>query len=249
MPAVAIGAYASPSPTYTTLTTAIKTYADGYVGIVQTYTPPNGSLAEQFSGSNGTPLSAIDLTWSYASFLTTIARRSGQMPASWGEPTAHSLPATCSPTSAQGTYTTPLATAPLPPCATVSSVAVTFNVAESTTFGETILLAGSISQLGGWDTAGAVTLSAVGYQSGYPRWFVTVSLPAGTTFQYKFVKEESSGSVTYEVRVFEVFVAYFGPFLPARPRRQGGDVDRHVLGFYAVTIFPKTRNHVLSGTC
>ncbi|KAF6229617.1 hypothetical protein HO173_011472 [Letharia columbiana] len=198
LPSVAIGTFASSSPTFTTLTTAIKTYADGYVGIIETYTPSNGSLAEQFSRSNGSPLSAVDLTWSYASFLTAVARRSGQMPASWGEPIANTVPSTCSATSAQGTYSTPTATAPLPPCTTVSSVAITFNVAENTTFGETILLAGSISQLGSWNTANAVSLSATDYQIEYPRWFVTVSLPAGTTFQYKFVKEESSGSSTYE---------------------------------------------------
>lgn len=210
MPSVAIGTYPSSSTTYTTLTTAIKTYADGYVGIVETYTPSNGSLAEQFSRGNGTPLSAVDLTWSYASFLTAVARRSGQMPASWGEPSANTVPPTCSATSAQGTYTTPTATAPSPPCPTVSSVAVTFNVAENTTFGETILLAGSIAQLGSWNTANAVPLSATDYQSEYPRWFVTVSLPAGTTFQYKFVKEESSGSITYEVRVSGIFIICWG---------------------------------------
>lgn len=207
---MAIGTFASSSPTFTTLTTAIKTYADGYVGIIETYTPSNGSLAEQFSRSNGSPLSAVDLTWSYASFLTAVARRSGQMPASWGEPIANTVPSTCSATSAQGTYSTPTATAPLPPCTTVSSVAITFNVAENTTFGETILLAGSISQLGSWNTANAVSLSATDYQIEYPRWFVTVSLPAGTTFQYKFVKEESSGSSTYEVRAFGVRTGFFG---------------------------------------
>lgn len=198
MPSVAIGTYTSSSSTYTTLTTAIKTYADGYIGIIETYTPSNGSLAEQFSRSNGTPLSAVDLTWSYASFLTAVARRSGHMPASWGEPTANTVPSTCSATSAQSTYTTPSAIAPLPPCSTASSVAITFNVAEDTTFGETILLAGSIPQLGTWNTANAVPLSATDYQREYPRWFVTVSLPAGTAFQYKFVMEDSSGSTTYE---------------------------------------------------
>lgn len=198
MPSVTVGTYASSSSTYTTLTTAIKTYADGYMGIIETYTPSNGSLAEQFSRSNGTPLSAVQLTWSFASFLTAVARRSGQMPASWGEPTANAVPSACSATSAQGSYAPPTATAPLPPCTTVSSVAVTFNVAENTTFGETILLAGSISQLGSWNTTNAIPLSATDYQSEYPRWYVTVSLPAGTTLQYKFVKEESSGGTTYE---------------------------------------------------
>lgn len=203
MPSVAIGTYPSSSSTYTILTTAIKNYADGYVGIIETYTPVNGSLAEQFSGTNGSPLSAVDLTWSYVAFLTAVARRSGQMPASWCGPTPNTVPSTCSATSAQDTYTSPTATAPLPPCTTLSSVAITFNVAENTTFGETILLAGSISQLGSWNTANSIPLSAIDYQREYPRWFVTVSLPAGTTFQYKFIKEESSGSITYEVRYSE----------------------------------------------
>lgn len=210
MPSVAIGTYAASSSTYATLTTAVKTYADGYVGVVEAYTPSNGSLAEQFSRTNGSPLSAFDLTWSYASFLTAAARRSGQMPASWGAPTARTVPSTCAPTSAQGTYATPTATAPLPPCTTVPSVALTFNVAESTSFGETVLLAGSISQLGGWDTARALPLSAIDYQSGYPRWFVTVSLPAGTVFQYKFVKEESGGGMTWGTYIPEVFSLIFG---------------------------------------
>ena len=231
MPSVVIGTYASSSSVYTTLTTAIKTYADGYVSIFEKYTPPNGSLAEQFSRNNGTPLSAFDLTWSYASFLTAVARRSGQMAASWGEPTANSVPSICSATSAQGTYTTPTATAPLPPCTTVSSVAITFNAVESTTFGETVLLAGSISQLGSWNMAKAVPLSAIDYRSEYPRWFVTVTLPAGTTFQYKFIKQESSGSITYEVRGFGVLViAYFNPLLSAL---------RHVLGVDAGRICPR----------
>jgi glucoamylase len=103
---VTAGTYASSSSTYTTLYNAVKTYADGYVNVVATYAQSNGSLSEQFSRSNGAPLSAYDLTWSYASFLTAAARRVGVVPYSWGEPTASSVPATCSSTSAIGTYST-----------------------------------------------------------------------------------------------------------------------------------------------
>lgn len=120
------------------------------------------------------------------------------MPASWGESSANTVPSSCSGTSALGSYTTPTATAPLPPCTTVTSVAVTFNVAETTNVGENVIVAGSISQLGSWNTANAVALSAGDYQSSYPRWYGTVSLPAGTSFQYKYIKEESDGSVTWE---------------------------------------------------
>jgi glucoamylase len=63
-PSVATGTYSSSSATYTTLTSAIRTYADGYLSVIEKYTPSNGSLSEQFSRSNGAPLSAPDLTWS-----------------------------------------------------------------------------------------------------------------------------------------------------------------------------------------
>jgi len=197
-PSIATGSYDSSTTTYATLTKAIRTYADGYMGIVEKYTPTNGSLAEQFSRSDGTPLSAGDLTWSYAAFLTAVARRNGQMPASWGESSADTVPSACHGTSAQGTYVAPTATAPLPPCTTATSVAVVFNVAESTTFGEDVFIAGSIAQLGSWNAADAVALSAIDYQSGYPRWFVSIGLPAGIAFQYKFLKKEDDGSIIWE---------------------------------------------------
>ncbi|CZR52821.1 probable glucoamylase precursor [Phialocephala subalpina] len=103
---VTAGTYASSTTTYTTLYNAVKTYADGYMNIVATYAQSNGSLSEQFSKSNGVPLSAYDLTWSYAAFLTAAARRAGVVPYSWGEPTASSVPSVCSSTSASGTYST-----------------------------------------------------------------------------------------------------------------------------------------------
>ena len=103
----ATGNYSSSSSTYSSLTSAVKGYADGFVSIVQNYTPSNGSLAEQFSRDNGTPLSAGDLTWSYAAFLTAEDRRSGTVPSSWGSSTANQVPSQCSGSSATGSYTTP----------------------------------------------------------------------------------------------------------------------------------------------
>ncbi|KII86105.1 glycoside hydrolase family 15 protein [Plicaturopsis crispa FD-325 SS-3] len=79
-----VGTYASTTPTYSILTSAIKTYADGFVAVAAKYTPATGGLSEQFSRSNGAPLSAVDLTWSYASALTAFAAKAGTVPASWG---------------------------------------------------------------------------------------------------------------------------------------------------------------------
>lgn len=41
-------------------------------------------------------------------------------------------------------------------------------------------------------------MSADDYTSSNPEWSVTVTLPVGTTFEYKFIKVESDGTVTWE---------------------------------------------------
>ena len=198
LPSVTTGTYSIDSPTYTTLTSAIKTYADSYMSLVQQYTPADGSLAEQFNRNDGTPLSAADLTWSYAAFLTTVAARDGVVPASWGEPSANAPPSVCAGSTATGTYITPTATAPLLPCTRATSVAVTFNVAETTKSGEYLFLSGNITQLGDFVPQNGVSLSANDYQAEYPRWYGTVNLPAGTALEYKYVREEVDGSFTFE---------------------------------------------------
>ncbi|OBZ78260.1 Alpha-amylase [Grifola frondosa] len=53
---------------------------------------------------------------------------------------------------------------------------------------------GSISQLGDWDPASAIALSA----ASYPVWTVSVSVPANTEFQYKFIRKETDGSIVWE---------------------------------------------------
>ncbi|KAF1930170.1 carbohydrate-binding module family 20 protein [Didymella exigua CBS 183.55] len=98
------------------------------------------------------------------------------------------------PTSTKATSTT-VATG----CATpFTTVAVTFNSKTTTVVGQTIKIAGSIAQLGSWDTSQAPALSASQYTSFNPLWTIAINLPAGTSFEYKFIKVESSGSVTYE---------------------------------------------------
>lgn len=232
---VATGTYASSTTTYTTLYNAIKTYADGYVNIVATYAQSNGSLSEQFARSNGVPLSAYDLTWSYAAFLTAAARRAGVVPYSWGEPTASSVPSTCVSTSAYGTYSTastgtwPANQTPISggtgtttttsatatgtgssstkassssststACTAAATVAVTFDEIVTTVYGQTIKIAGSVAALGSWDTNSAIALSAVDYTSSNHLWHGTVSFPAGTVIQYKYINVAANGAVTWE---------------------------------------------------
>jgi len=92
-----------------------------------------------------------------------------------------------SPTTAT-TLTT--STTAAPACGTpVSSVNVKFDSLTKTNYGETIKVVGSIAQLGNWNPASAPALSSSGYTDSKPLWSGRVNgIPAGTTFQYKFVK-------------------------------------------------------------
>ncbi|KAK0475258.1 glycoside hydrolase family 13 protein [Armillaria novae-zelandiae] len=77
---------------------------------------------------------------------------------------------------------------------TSGNVAVTFSETATTTFGENIFVVGSISLLGNWAPASSIALSA----NDYPVWEAIVSIPAGTVFQYKFIRKETDGSVVWE---------------------------------------------------
>jgi glucoamylase len=58
-------------------------------------------LAEQYNRADGTPLSAADLTWSYAAVLTMFDARARTTTESWGAADL-TLPSTC-PTGGGGT--------------------------------------------------------------------------------------------------------------------------------------------------
>ncbi|ERS97854.1 hypothetical protein HMPREF1624_06025 [Sporothrix schenckii ATCC 58251] len=97
-----------------------------------------------------------------------------------------------------GTKTTTTSTTTTASCTAATALSVVFDELVATSYGENVFLSGSIAQLGGWDPSSAVALSASAYTSSNPLWAATVSLPVGTTFQYKFVKKESDGSVVWE---------------------------------------------------
>jgi alpha-amylase len=69
-----------------------------------------------------------------------------------------------------------------------------FAVDATTVLGQNIFVAGDNAALGGWDPAKAVPLSA----ASYPVWKADVRLPAGTAFQYKYIRKDGSGAVTWE---------------------------------------------------
>ncbi|KAF5345299.1 hypothetical protein D9758_008451 [Tetrapyrgos nigripes] len=172
---VSTGTYAASTSTFTTLTAAIKNYADSFVGVVAKFTPANGGLAEQYDRNNGNPVSAVDLTWSYAATLTAIDARNGVVPASWGAK-GLTVPAQCNRNTGGGGG------------GGADTVSVTFNI-----FGENIFLTGSVDQLQNWSPDNAIPLNA----DNYPTWSVTVNLPANTGIEYKYIRK-FNGAITWE---------------------------------------------------
>jgi glucoamylase len=176
---------------------AATSYADGFVQIALQYTPTNGSLSEQFGRDDGLPLSAYDLTWSYASFITMSQRRSGQYPASWGTRNAAAIASTCAGTSTTGTYV-PATAAGAPNNPVSCTVSTTFNVNASTYYGENIFLIGNTSDTGSWNPSNALPMDASGYTNDRPLWTLTVDLAAGEDLSYKYVRQETDQSYIYE---------------------------------------------------
>ena len=140
----------------------------------------------------GTPL--VEL---YTCAAVTV-EASGAMPV----PMAGGLPRVMVPaswvagSSLCGSTTTP--PPPPPTCTAATQMTVIFDELVTTIYGENIFLAGSIPQLGSWAPASAVPLNADSYTAANPLWTVTVSLPVGTSFEYKFIKTETDGSIIWE---------------------------------------------------
>ncbi|KAL2827221.1 Six-hairpin glycosidase-like protein [Aspergillus cavernicola] len=103
---VKTGVYPKSTRGYKTITDAVRSYADGFISVVREYTPTHGGLSEEYHRDTGVQVSAPDLTWSYASFLTAIARRNGSVPPSWSSSVALTFPQKCNPTTVKGAYAT-----------------------------------------------------------------------------------------------------------------------------------------------
>ncbi|KAL4242430.1 glycosyl hydrolase 15 family protein [Abortiporus biennis] len=178
IPDIIPGIYNSSSPIFNNLTTSIRNYADGFILENAKYTPEDGSLAEQYDRDTGLPRSALDLTWSYASALTTFGARSGYSSPGWGAADLKIL-SSCSSGPGAGV------------------VSVVFNVEASTRYEENIFITGSVDALKNWTPDdNAVLLSA----EGYPIWRVAVLLPPNTKIEYKYIRRynKNKGQVVWE---------------------------------------------------
>ncbi|WP_309049655.1 carbohydrate-binding module family 20 domain-containing protein [Streptomyces sp.] len=78
-----------------------------------------------------------------------------------------------------------------PPPATAGA---SFNVTATTVAGQNIHVTGNRAELGNWNPAAAPKLDP----AAYPVWKLAVNLPAGTVFEYKYVRKDAAGNVTWE---------------------------------------------------
>jgi glycosidase len=82
---------------------------------------------------------------------------------------------------------------------TAKLIPVTFTVynASPTQVGDYIFLTGNTVELGNWSTTWDGAVGPM-LPPNYPNWFLTASVPAGQTIQFKFIKIAANGSVTWE---------------------------------------------------
>ncbi|KAI5926640.1 carbohydrate-binding module family 20 protein [Camillea tinctor] len=185
--------YKRTTPEFSRILSAITAYADSFAAVVQQYTPQNGSLSEQFNRTApGAPVSARDLTWSYAAFVTMAERRAGQFPPSWVPADPHHPPRAeqCAPASPPKGVYVPAIAAGAPNVTATCTSTVLFQVNASTYYGENVYVAGSSTDLGAWDLGNAWPLDATGYTAERPLWTGRVAMTAGETVTYAYARME-----------------------------------------------------------
>lgn len=85
---------------------------------------------------------------------------------------------------------------------------VVFSVNASTVPGQEVHVVGSIPELGGWDPTEAPEAM---FNPNYPEWFLPISVPANTTFEFKFIKMDGAGNVVWESGNNRVFTSSPNP--------------------------------------
>jgi len=194
-PLARVGNFGVLHPAYYVLIAAIRNYADSFVSVSQKYTPANGMMAEQFLKSEPfSPISAANLTWSFASFVSMTHRREGKLPPSW-LPRSVSVPSVCSASPVKGTYA-PATAAGAPNITTPCVSNILFQVNATTYYGENIYVTGNSPTLGNGNLDTAYPLLSNNYTSERPLWYavIPVEVTKGqTTLKYKYARQQDCG--------------------------------------------------------
>lgn len=194
-PNITTGTYNSYS-SVKQIVNGMRSYADGFMKVVQQYTPANGTLDEQINKTSGEPTSAIALTWSYAAFITAAERRQGYYPPSWGAGSelANNVSSVCGGSYISTNQYAPAIAAGAPNISTPCSTEVLFQLNYVPGNGQGAYLVGNTSLLGGasadnLNVNGAVIQAMIptNYTNKEPKFIVQGYVPAGVPIAYKYV--------------------------------------------------------------
>lgn len=132
----------------------------------------------------------IDVLRRYASALTAFDARAGRVPPGWG---AKGLvpPRICE------TKPVPLIEVIFHVTSDSRTLCVLCVVRAELTFPSpaNLFIVGSINQLKSWNPAEGIPLTSTGTAG---QWTVTLQLPASITFEYKYIRKDAAGAVTWE---------------------------------------------------
>jgi len=93
---------------------------------------------------------------------------------------------------------------------TAAQVSVRFIVNNAyTAVGQNVYLTGSVHELSYWSASAATAVGPFFNQvvKQYPTWYFDVSVPAGQTFEYKYVKIDGAGNVVWESGLNHTYTA------------------------------------------
>ncbi|KAJ4291330.1 hypothetical protein N0V88_006334 [Collariella sp. IMI 366227] len=210
------GTYTWYHPGYYILQHLVREYADSFVSVAQKYTPENGMLSEQFLKIEPfTPISAANLTWSFASFVSMTHRRDGHFPPSWVPtkgPFKPVLPKKCKACPLKKGVYAPATAAGAPNVTAPCISTVRFKVQAPTYYGENVYVTGDGITLGNGDLKVAYPLLSSNYTTEAPLWWADAPLemPEGsgaTVVKYKYARQQDCGQdwiVEEEEREIEV---------------------------------------------
>lgn len=71
---------------------------------------------------------------------------------------------------------------------------VSFAVNATTSWGQNVYMTGNRPELGNWNPGSTLKLDPAAYLV----WKLDVELPEGTSFEYKYIRKDESGKVTWE---------------------------------------------------
>ncbi len=81
---------------------------------------------------------------------------------------------------------------------TPAGVAVTFQEAADTVWGQNIHVVGNLPALASWNPGNAVPLTWISGSGTHGNWRATVTLPPSQTVEYKYIKKDGAGNVIWE---------------------------------------------------